>query len=272
MSVLACAPLAAQPADTATAPGEPFFTRSDAVLAGGFVVTTLALAQLDGRLAHTLQDPDLQESALLRRGAHLLEFMGEPAPMIIGLTLYGGGRLVGSRPVAALGLHGLEALLLSAGITGAIKLTAGRARPYVRADPDPNDFGFLRGAGRDYASFPSGHTSTAFAVAASLAAETTHWVTLKSWWPGWKYVVGGTLFGGASLVGLSRMYHDQHWASDVVAGAAIGTFSGIKTVRYAYRNPDNRIDRWLLPLSVVPGEGDAATFMWIVPVGYRPPR
>ena len=51
------------------------------------------------------------------------------------------------------------------------------------------------------------------------------------------------MYGGATLVGLSRMYNNKHWASDVVLGAAVGTFSGIKVVRYTHGHTDNRIDR-----------------------------
>jgi hypothetical protein len=40
------------------------------------------------------------------------------------------------------------------------------------------------------------------------------------------------MYGGAALVGLSRMYNNRHWASDVITGAAIGTFAGTKVVRY----------------------------------------
>jgi membrane-associated phospholipid phosphatase len=48
------------------------------------------------------------------------------------------------------------------------------------------------------------------------------------------------------MVGLSRMYHDKHWASDVVLGAAIGTFTGLKVVRYSHAHPNNRLDRAIL--------------------------
>ena len=47
-------------------------------------------------------------------------------------------------------------------------------------------------------------------------------------WPGHFWLVAPVMFGGASLVGVSRMYHDKHWASDVVLGAAVGTFSGLE--------------------------------------------
>jgi membrane-associated phospholipid phosphatase len=60
------------------------------------------------------------------------------------------------------------------------------------------------------------------------------------------------MYGGATLVGLSRMYNNAHWASDVVLGAAIGTFSGIKVVRYSHGHSNNVIDRTLLGLRVVP--------------------
>ena len=54
------------------------------------------------------------------------------------------------------------------------------------------------------------------------------------------------MYGGATLVGLSRMYNNAHWASDVALGAAIGTFAGLKTVRYSHAHPDNPVDRLVL--------------------------
>src|SRR5450759_3446218 len=60
------------------------------------------------------------------------------------------------------------------------------------------------------------------------------------------------MYGGATLVGLSRMYHNNHWASDVVLGAAIGTFSGLKVVRYSHAHPDNKLDKFILGATVFP--------------------
>jgi membrane-associated phospholipid phosphatase len=53
------------------------------------------------------------------------------------------------------------------------------------------------------------------------------------------------MYGGATLVALSRMYHNKHWASDVALGAAVGTFSGLKVLRYNHAHPRNRLNRWL---------------------------
>ena len=62
------------------------------------------------------------------------------------------------------------------------------------------------------------------------------------------------LYGGAALVGASRVYENEHWASDVLAGAAIGTFSGWKVVRYNHAHPGNRVDRlFLSPDGIVVG-------------------
>jgi len=111
----------------------------------------------------------------------------------------------------------------------------------------PGDYHLGKGfAGGDWSSFPSGHTSTAFAAAAAVTNETTRW------WPRSVWIVGPMMYGGATAVGLSRMYHNRHWGSDVLLGAAIGTFSGRKMVQYAHGHPDNRLDRIMLSTTIVP--------------------
>jgi membrane-associated phospholipid phosphatase len=149
--------------------------------------------------------------------------------------------------MADLGLHGTEAIGVGIAVTGLIKGTAGRARPYMGTDK-PHDFAFARGfrKGSDYESFPSGHTLTGFAAAAAVTAET------HRWWPHSTWYIGPVMYGGATLIGMSRMYNNKHWASDVMMGAAIGTFAGTKVVRYHHSHPHNRIDRWLLNASIVP--------------------
>jgi membrane-associated phospholipid phosphatase len=67
-------------------------------------------------------------------------------------------------------------------------------------------------------SFPSGHTVTAFAVATALALS---WPNSKRLW------IGAILFLLAVGVGIARVYRGQHWPSDVIGGAALGSFCGI---------------------------------------------
>ena len=129
----------------------------------------------------------------------------------------------------------------------------GRARPFVdTTGPNPDDWQIGRGfrRGSSYQSFPSGHTTAAFAAAAAVSAETS------AWWPAATYfLIGPVMYGGAAAVGLSRMYNNRHWASDVIMGAAIGTFAGNKVVRYHRMHPGNAVDRALLTASWNPGAG-----------------
>ena len=128
-----------------------------------------------------------------------------------------------------------------------LKGALGRSRPYVSADTNPRDFKFGKGfSSTDRQSFPSGHTTTAFAAAAALTSE------IRRLHPKYTPYVATVMYGGASLVGLSRMYHNKHWASDVVLGAAIGTFSGLKTVRYSHAHPQNAVDKVMLHATIAP--------------------
>jgi len=244
---LSVAPLGAQ-ADSV--PRRPLFTWRDGVLAGGFVVGTIAIRPFDKRIAVGLQQPDRQKNTIYRVAATGFREIAVPGAFIIGATMYATGRLGHSPRLAELGLHGTEALVIGEGLAGVMKDVFGRARPFVDTVPNPDNWQLLRGftSNDSYRSFPSGHTVAGFAAAAAVSAET------RRWWPNATWIIGPTMYGGATLIGLSRMYENRHWASDVIMGAAIGTFSGAKVVRYHRTHPGNRIDRWLLNASASPSD------------------
>jgi membrane-associated phospholipid phosphatase len=100
------------------------------------------------------------------------------------------------------------ALTLASGL----KYAVNRTRPY---NEYPNDI-----IKRDHAgpySFPSGHTTAAFATATALSLSYKKWyVTVPS-------------FAYAGMVGYSRMRLGMHYPSDVLGGIVIGIGSGLLT-------------------------------------------
>mgnify|MGYP003299304791 CR=1 FL=1 len=58
------------------------------------------------------------------------------------------------------------------------------------------------------------------------------------------------------------MYNNQHWASDVIMGAGIGTFAGLKVVRFHDSRPNNRIDRLFLTAALVPDDAGGRALRW----------
>ena len=259
---LAAVPIAAQVDTTGVRQSQkPLFTQSDAWTAAAFTVATIALFPTDKRFAERLQNPHQQANRFFRHQATNVRLIAQPGALIIGGSMYGIGRLAHIERMADLGLHGTEAILVGTAVTGLIKGAAGRARPLVDIKK-PNDFAFARGfrEGGNYMSFPSGHTLAGFAAASAVTAETSRW------WPNSKWYIGPAMYGGATLIGLSRMYNNKHWASDVMMGAAIGTFAGTKVVRYHHSHANNRIDRWLLGASLVPnGEGGTSLAFSLMP-------
>ena len=248
---------------TDTAKKHPtLFTGTDAFIAAGFAAVTVAMFPADKYIARHVQNPNASRQRFVDRGAKAVEFISSPGAYIIGPALYVYGRASNHPGIEDLGWHGTEAAILGSAITGALKVALGRSRPYVSNDTNPHDFKFAKGTKSDRQSFPSGHTTTAFAVASSVTAE------VHRMWPQYQWYVGPVMYGGATLVGLSRMYHDQHWASDIALGAAVGTFSGLKVVRYTHNHPDNFIDRAILKASIAPDGRGGALLAWSVPVDW----
>jgi membrane-associated phospholipid phosphatase len=232
----------AQPADTTHISHEPLFTSRDAWVAAGFAAATVALYPADRYFARKLQTPGNQENRFLQNTAADFRFMGTPGSLYIGIGMYAVGRLGRIDRMADLGLHGTEALFVASTTVNLIKGLAGRARPEADIENERN-FVFARGfkKGSDlYRSFPSGHSAMGFAAAAAVTSETS------KWWPSSTWYIAPIMYGGATMIAASRMYNNKHWASDVVMGAAIGTFAGTKVVRYHHSHPGNRIDKIFL--------------------------
>jgi membrane-associated phospholipid phosphatase len=218
----------------------PLFVGKDLILLGAFTAGTALVAPIDTRLANRLQDSATQANRFLHTAATGFRLLGDPGSFATGTAVYLIGRAERNRRVESVGLHSVESILLADVLGGAIKLTVGRQRPFVDVRT-PNNFQLWRGfKGDQWRSFPSGHTVTAFAFASTVTRES------RFWWPHATWYVGTVFYGGASLVGLARMYNNQHWASDVMAGAAIGTLVGLKVVNYTHSNPGNHIDRELI--------------------------
>jgi membrane-associated phospholipid phosphatase len=113
-------------------------------------------------------------------------------------------------------LTGLKAYILAGGAAAVGKHIFHRHRPSENDPPNPYLWEGPLPFTFDHVSFPSGHTTSAFAVASVFAMGYRD----KPW-------IGITSYTMATLVGLSRINDSRHWASDVVAGAALGTFIGI---------------------------------------------
>jgi membrane-associated phospholipid phosphatase len=128
---------------------------------------------------------------------------------VAGLGVSGGiivtGIISKNKKTRIQGYEMLGSVAIAALVTQGLKVVVDRPRPYEKYEgvyPDHIDNGH---------SFPSGHTTVAFATATTLALEYKRWyITVPA-------------YAWAAGVGYSRMYLGQHYPTDVIGGAVVGT-------------------------------------------------
>jgi len=185
-----------------------------AVISGGLVF----VGTRDDRIDAWVQN---HRSKQTEDFARIVKPFGGWAAIGVSVVALGGGLVSHNKRLLDTGRDAVEAEILAAGIaTPALKYSVGRVRPSDGANADE----FRPFSGN--ASFPSGETTEAFAVAAVLSARANGWVVP---------VLSYTL---ASCVGYARVHDRGHWASDVIAGGLVGTLIGRTIVRRHQREEE----------------------------------
>lgn len=144
-----------------------------------------------------------------------LAYVGEALGSEWGVGMAAAGYVLGvvmkNDQVKSVSIMATKAMLISGLATQAIKHTVDRTRP--KNSDSPYEYG------EGSRSFPSGHTTQAFALATVIAEATKDQ----------SMVIPVLAYSAAALAGWSRVHDKAHWASDVLIGGLIGHLTA-KTV------------------------------------------
>ncbi len=212
----------------------PLFTRRDLALATVTTGVVLGIASEDLWLRHRILAPGSGFQRDLARAAQPLGNGGVLIPALA--ATYGFARLTQRPQLSA----AVTRIGISAGAAGvcavALKRVLGRPRPSENPADSDDFFPFS-----SHDSFPSGHATVAFALAAAVDRET------ESDWVPW------VCYPAAALVAWSRVHDDDHWTSDVVAGAALGVWGAGKAETWLRRQRVTAGRFGVLPSADPPG-------------------
>ncbi len=190
------------------------YDKRDWLLLGAVSLAGFGLYSADGEIRDFVQ-----RNAAPADTAKIFKRMGDGQYLLPSVALaYGAGAVFGSERLKTASVLAAESFVIAGLIANTVKLAGHRHRPNAGDGPYSYD-GISFDSGNT--SFPSGHTTVAFAVAGAYAGVYDD-----------KPAVAITAYGLASLVGLSRMNDDAHWASDVFFGAVLGYFTSKAVVRY----------------------------------------
>lgn len=191
------------------ATGPLHWNKKEWIIAGSVAVAGVTLYLFDDEIRKTFQNN--HTSGLDFTSKYILEPWGSgvyPAFLFGGYYIY--GLAAKNKRARQIALGGTQAFIMAALTSQIFKHIFHRHRPNQNSPPNPY---LWEGpfSGFNYTAFPSGHTTAAFAIASmmSLVYQDKIWVGMLS-------------YSLATGVGLSRVYDNKHWPSDVLIGAVLG--------------------------------------------------
>jgi membrane-associated phospholipid phosphatase len=244
--------------DTLEAPQKTFFIKRD-FLTGGLIVGTSGVFSIfDERFERWTQSTSVQHPGR-KDLAESLTWVNERPLTIAAAATYAVGRVVHNQTISDVGAHWTETMVLTVAMSEVARISIGRHRPRA-TDGDAFSFAPFEGLRRFEArSYPSLHAAAAFATASALSEE------IKVRNPDAARYARPALYAAALVPGFTRLYLNEHWLSDVVAGTLLGTFIGNRVVHYAHSHQRNSADRILLGASIVPTANGRALMMSVLP-------
>lgn len=150
------------------------------------------------------------QTGFLNDMTNITDVAGEKTIIVPALLLtYGTARfIIRNEKLCHTSTNAIQSVFVTAIATEALKITAGRARPFT--DEGPGSFQPFPGNRDEYKSLPSGHASLAFAVFTPFAETYSRWI----------YLIPVSVAAG-------RVYQNKHWLSDVAVGSSLGLISGL---------------------------------------------
>jgi membrane-associated phospholipid phosphatase len=213
---------------------KPFhMTRKDWLTTGKFAVLAGGLAFLDKPIQKKALRLRNNSTTLQRISRQVTNFGGPYEAYTLGaLGLY--GFIFKNEKMKTTTLLATQAYITGGALESVLKFLSGRQRPYftdsTKVQASPRFHGPLYKSPKDpsgkriNSSFPSGHTTVAFAAATVYAMEYQD-----------KPLVPVLAYSAATLIGLSRITENKHWATDVLTGAALGYLTGRLIVNNYHR-------------------------------------
>lgn len=133
-------------------------------------------------------------------------------PLTIAPGTWIAGLVLRDRDAAGAGSAAVQALAVASATTFVLKVSVGREYP----PGNGHSFAPFQIWSWPFAAWPSGHMTSAFSVVAALTA---YYGSSELWIP----FVG---YPAAAAIGAGLLSGDEHWASDLLAGAVIGQCIG----------------------------------------------
>ena len=203
----------------------PFHTSGKTWLkVAGFVALEGALLFADKPIQKASYD-FMQRNPGLRNTSQYITNFGDSYQGIVLLAFGAYGYIAKNNKVKTTTLLATQSYIASAAMSTLVKMAVGRYRPRSFEQGQEDNLVFRGpGWGTRGSSFPSGHTIAAFSAATVFAQEYRD-----------QPLVPIIAYSAATLVGLSRLTQNAHWATDVFAGAALGYVTGKQVVRNYHR-------------------------------------